>query len=333
MKRGQEAARLTVRKLHILAQASTAVLMAVSLYPLLSTLHPLFAGGVGTTAAPFLKIGMGARAEGLAGAYSAMAEDPTAIYWNPACLATLRAQQVNLDFARHFQDVGIGHVAYAGSLGSHDLGASLTYLRIPDIERRSTTDAVGIVPKDGEFSASDMALSLAYARKDILSTLVERLDAGVAVKFIRSAIDDEAAVAGAVDLGAQYRATDRLRLGFVLQNLGTPMKFKSESDPLPATLRTSAAFQAGKNLELAAQLDESLLEEKLYASVGAEQWVRGAFALRGGYRFGYDTGRLGAEAGVSLGFGIQVQGLGIDYAFLPFGDLGQSHRFGFWISF
>jgi len=37
--------------------------------------------------------------------------------------------------------------------------------------------------------------------------------------------------------------------------------------------------------------------------------------------------------GLSLGFGIKVADLGMDYAYIPFGDLGNIHRFGFWLQF
>lgn len=291
------------------------------------------AAGVGTTGAPFLKIGMGARSQGLAGAYSAMADDATAVYWNPAGLAGMTKPQLHADFVKHFQDVSIGQMAYATDLKGHRVGVGVTYLTVPDIEKRGLTDAAGIVPDEGTIDASDLAVSLACAKGNVAPGLLENLDAGAALKVIRSAIGSEDAVAFAVDAGALYRATDKLRLSLAVQNLGTEMKFKSEGDPLPLALKAGAAYKARKDLNVALDLDEQLVDQKLYASIGGEYWIRDAFALRAGYKFGYDTARLGSEAGLGLGVGVKVAGLGLDYAYLPFGDLGASHRFGFWIQF
>ncbi len=47
----------------------------------------------GTTAAQFLKIGVGARAIGMGGAFAATADDITAMYWNPAGLARVYGRE------------------------------------------------------------------------------------------------------------------------------------------------------------------------------------------------------------------------------------------------
>ncbi|HNW45246.1 MAG TPA: PorV/PorQ family protein, partial [Elusimicrobiales bacterium] len=192
---------------------------------------------------------------------------------------------------------------------------------------------VGVVPELGTFGADDMAVTLAYAKKEIMPETLPRLDGGLAVKFIRSTIYTKSAFAVAADAGAIYRATDKMKISLALQNLGTKMKFEEEADPLPVCLRAGMAYKAGPNLNIAGEVAEYLQDEKIYPSVGAEYWFRKAFALRGGYKFGYDTANLGSEVGLSLGFGVKVAGLGVDYAFLPFGDLGSLHRFGLWLQF
>jgi hypothetical protein len=46
-------------------------------------------------------------------------------------------------------------------------------------------------------------------------------------------------------------------------------------------------------------------------------------ALRTGYQFGRNTG---AGSGFSVGMGLTFSNLGLDYAFVPYGDLGDTHR-------
>ncbi len=294
---------------------------------------PCSASGVGTTSAQFLKIGMGARAVGMGKAFSAVADDANAVFWNPAGLAGFDGDELNMGFVKYFQDVNAGNLAYSTSLGERRFGIGAIYLSVPGIEKRGLNDSEGIVPKLGTFNASDLAVSLAYAVKNSFPSLIDNLDTGFALKFIRSSIDTESASAMALDAGAVYHATDKINVALVVQNLGSSMKFKEEGDPLPLNLKVAAAYSLDKKMTIVAGLSEYFIDEKFYASVGGEYWLRNAFAFRGGYCFGYDTSNLGGAAGLSAGFGMKVAGIGIDYAFLPFGDLGNTHRFGFWIQF
>ena len=292
-----------------------------------------FASGAGTTAANFLKVSMGPRAMSMAGAYSALADEPGAVFVNPAGLAQFEGRVAALDFSSYLQDAKMGNASYAADSGTRRMGLGVSFLTVGSIERRGLTDTAGVVPELGTFDASDLAVTLAYASREIMPESLPRLDGGVGVKVIRSSIYNKSAFAVAADAGVIYRATDKLKLGLALQNLGTEMKFEDESDPLPLCFRAGLGYSYSKSLNVAFELSEYLQDEKFYPAVAAEYWFREAFALRGGYKFGYDTGNLGSEVGLSLGFGVKVAGLGLDYAFLPFGDLGSAHRFGFWLKF
>jgi hypothetical protein len=292
-----------------------------------------YASGAGTTAAPFLKAAMSPRAVAMGGAFSALADDSGAVFVNPAGLAQFDGREAALDFSTYLQDAKMGNLSYAGMVKDNRFGLGVTFMTVGGIERRGLTDSVGIVPETGHFDASDMAVTLAFAKKEISPELMPRLDGGFAVKFIRSSIDDESAVAFAVDAGAIYRATTKMNFSMCIQHLGTKMTFVDESDPLPLSLRAGGSYRVSDRFTLAAEINEYLQDEKFYPSLGAEYWFRDALALRGGYKFGYDTSNLGSEVGLSLGFGIKVEGIGVDYAFLPFGDLGSVHRFGMWMKF
>ncbi len=292
-----------------------------------------YASGAGTTAANFLKVAMSPRAVSMAGAFSAQADDPGAVFINPAGLAQFDGRAAALDFSTYLQDAKMGNLSYAGTAGGRRFGFGATFLTVGGIERRGLSDSAGVVPELGTFGSSDMAVTLAYAAKDVMPGALPRLDGGFAVKVVRSTIYDKSAVALAADVGAIYRATPKINLSLALQNFGTKMKFEEEADPLPVCLRAGLLYKASKAQNVSGEVSEYLLDEKIYPAVGAEYWVRPSFALRGGYKFGYDTANLGSEAGLSLGFGVKVAGLDVDYAFLPFGDLGSVHRFGFRIGF
>ncbi|MBI4802077.1 MAG: PorV/PorQ family protein [Elusimicrobia bacterium] len=311
-----------------------AVLLFLAL-TLPSTLSPLpcLASGAGTTAAPFLKVAMSPRAIAMGGAFSALADDSGAVFVNPAGLAQFDKQEVGLGFTSYFQDAKMGNLSYAGNLADKRFGLGATFMNVGGIERRGASDALGTVPELGAFSSNDLAVSLAYAKKDAFPNFLDKLDAGFGLKFIRSAIDTDSAFALAVDAGVIYHASERVNFSMALANLGSKMKFDSESDPLPFSLRAGMLYKPQPRLNFVAELNQYFVDEKFYPSAGAEYWFRDSFALRGGYKFGYDSANLGLEVGLSLGFGLKVSGLGVDYAYLPFGDLGNVHRFGFWMQF
>lgn len=293
----------------------------------------LFASGPGTTSANFLKVSMSARETAVAGAFSALADDSGAIFSNPAGLAAFDSTELGFGFTEYLQGAKMGTLSYSGKMAEKRMGVGVSFLNVSDIEKRGATDAIGIVPSIGSFSSQDMALSLAYARKEAFPGMLDNLDAGFAIKFINSKISDSSAFAMAADAGVIYRAWEKANISMVLQNLGNSMKFEDESDSLPLNLKAGFLYRPNDRLNLAAELNQYFIDEKFYAAAGAEYWFRNSFALRGGYKFGYDTSNLGSQVGLSLGFGVKTSGLGVDYAFLPFGDLGNIHRFGFWIQF
>ena len=271
-----------------------------------------YASGAGTTAANFLKVAMSPRAVSMAGAFSALADDSGAVFVNPAGLVQFDGQEAALDFSTYLQDAKMGNISYAGTAAENRFGFGATFLTVGGIERRGTSDAIGVVPELGTFNAQDMAVTLAYAKKNVLPASLPRLDAGVSLKFIRSTIYTKSAFAVAADAGAIYRATDKMNLSLALQNLGTKMKFEDDADPLPVCLRAGILYKAVENLNVAAEISEYLQDEKFYPAVGAEYWLRKAFALRAGYKFGYDTANHGSVVGLSVGFGVKAAGLGVD---------------------
>ena len=288
-----------------------------------------FAEGVGSTGAQFLKIGLGARPLAMGGAFGAVADDTNAINYNPASLTRIEKKEASATYLKYFEDVNAGFIGYTGIVAEkHYVGAGLTYLQVTDIEKRDLNET-----SLGDFGATDMALSLSYARKDIANKLLENLSIGGNLKFINQNIDNETAFAVALDISAYYPADEKLSLAINIQNISNGIKFVDESDPLPLNIKVGAAYKLIKDLTVACDLDEYIIDNKLYASIGAEYWVKDVLALRSGYRFGYDTDSLGGIVGLGVGAGFRFWGLTLDYAFVPFGDLGDTHRISFGASF
>ncbi|MDD5686643.1 MAG: PorV/PorQ family protein [Elusimicrobia bacterium] len=297
-------------------------------YFLLST-SCFYGKGLGTTGCQFLKIGMGARPLAMAGAFGSVADDVNSIYYSPASLTRINKQEVSATYLKYFEDVNAGFIGYTGLVAEkHYIGVGVTYLQVSDIEKRDLTET-----RLGDFSASDMAVFLNYARKDIANSILQDLAVGGGLKIISQKLSDEKAFTIALDLSAYYPADDKLSLTMNIQNISYGVKFIDEVDPLPLDIKVGAAYKLVKDLTVACDLDEYVIDNKLYASIGAEYWIKDVLALRSGYRFGYDTATLGEIVGLGVGAGFRVWGFGLDYAFVPFGELGDTHRISFGAKF
>lgn len=283
----------------------------------------------GTTAAQFLKLPVGARAVGMGEAYSAVADEAGAIYWNPAALTRIEGQSLMLMHAALFADITNQFLGYGRRAGeSWAWGAGIQYLSIPSIEE---TDSSGF-STGSSFSPRDMALSLGLARKFKFGSL------GLSGKYISSKISNSA-TAYAADFGflsRPYSFFDRdLRLAFVIQNLGTGLKYIEVEDPLPLNIKAGSSYSLSKRW--LAALDVSLPKDnKPILAAGTEYKRRSGENWTFAGRLGFNSRTLGdieGFSGISFGLGAGFRSLGLDYAFLPFGDLGAAHRISILFSF
>jgi hypothetical protein len=169
-----------------------------------------------------------------------------------------------------------------------------------------------------------MAFSAAYGwRHD------KELSYGAALKVIRQSIDDESGASAALDLGLlrsfRWRGGD-YAAGLAVQNLGPGIKFVSSRYPLPLAFKSglSRRFQDGSVLALEA---DKPVDNYPAFTLGGEYPLTARLALRAGYRWRLYGNELGAWSGFSAGAGVAFESVSFDYAFTPFGDLGNSHRF------
>lgn len=274
---------------------------------------------VGTSGAQFLKIGVGGRATAMGGVYTGVADDVSAIYWNPGGLGGLKSKEVIYTYNKWFQDITHHFVGGAVPTSVGVFGLGITMLGMDDLEKR-TAD---VADAEGTFKAQDMAIAIAYGK-----AINESLMVGGSVKMLSSKIDDESASGVAVDLGALVKTgVQGLNVGFAVTNLGGTYKFIDEGDPLPMTIKLGAGYKILNDaLTLAADVIYPNDNDILLGG-GLEYALKfgdgGALALRTGYKTGVDTGGL---SGLGAGIGISYQMFGFDFAWTPYGDLGDAMR-------
>jgi len=282
---------------------------------------PGVAADPGKTGLTFLKLDQGARAAGMGGAFTSVANDASATYWNPAGCAGGEGGEVLLSQARWFQDISIENIAVVQSTPDQGFGLSFTALHTSEMELRDSDGAYL-----GHFRFFDFAVQGTYARR-----LTQRLTGGLSAKALYEKIDEETALGFAADLGVVFHPPVKgLRIGACVQHLGTEMKFIDESFDLPLTVRAGLAYRVHVPFvadDIIAAFDvQKPRSEDVKTHAGVELGVGGRLALRFGYRSGYDN------QNVSVGVGLPVDRYRFDYAYVPFySDLGDTHRISFGI--
>ncbi|MCA9753528.1 MAG: PorV/PorQ family protein [Gemmatimonadetes bacterium] len=273
----------------------------------------------GETGLAFLKIGVGARAAAMGEAYVAVAQDPTATYWNPAGIANVPGNEIHASHSEWISDVRYEYLAAVHGMKGHAVGVHAGLLHMGKLDRRDESANF-----TGTFDAYDFVVGATYAYRPLRS-----VEVGVTGKFLYEKIDNSSVIGFAGDLGMRYRTPLRgLVLAATATNVGPPLKFVADEFVIPFQVRMGAAYRTRRVLQgLIVSGDLRFPNDSdAKAHVGAELWVHEAIALRGGLKGGYDE-----EAG-AIGFGVKYQNYLFDYAYVPFSEssqLGDTHRISF----
>lgn len=263
----------------------------------------------------FLYLDTGARPAALGGAYAAAADDAEALAYNPAGLAAVKRHEASFTHLAQFSGVTAQSLAVALRQG---LGFSVLTVGHGPAQRTTLSNPSG--SGLGEFRGRDTAVGAGYGR-----AVGAGVSLGLGLKYIRSQLDSYSAGAAAVDAGARYRpdALPQLSLGAVAQNMGGTVRFQAQSEELPLELRAGAAYTArwGKASALLAFEAVKPRRGQVEPAAGLEVRPAPTLALRLGYH-----GRNDAGMALTAGVGASVGSWRGDYAFVPFGALGNAHR-------
>ena len=273
----------------------------------------------GTRAMTFLKIGVGAEAMSMGESQVAATDDLYASYWNPAGLTRLKKPQLALMHNEWFAGINHEFVGFALPLGTvGTVGVSSSFLSFGELQGR---DREGNETKI--FRPYDLAVVLSYAR-----SFGSALAFGTNAKFLREQIADDSGTGIAFDFGALYTFSETpLAFGFNAQHLGPRVQFVEEAFGLPVTFRLGAAYKLWND---ALTLTTDIIrpsDNHIATAVGAAYTIGNLLHLRTGYKYKIGGNDLGAISGLAGGFGLTLRQFQLDYALIPFGVLGLTHRF------
>ncbi|MEE9429866.1 MAG: PorV/PorQ family protein [Melioribacteraceae bacterium] len=319
-------------------------------------------GGVtktGTTAAKFLSIGVGPRANAMGGAYSAVANDASSMYWNPSGIAFVEKFQGIFTYTQMFADVNLnyfGIVIPTGEMGN--IGISVTALNIGEMDVTTELRPEGT----GEtFSSGSYAFGLSYAK-----FITDNFIFGATFKYIKEDIFNSSAEGIAFDIGTIFHTPFYgVKFASSITNFGTKMNITGDDliiryDQDPTTRGNNETVDAKLStdfFELPLRLQIGLSKDFIFAegqrlTIATDanypndnnQWVNvgGELALFHelvSLRAGYKAIFLDeSQEGLTFGFGLKYDqsnslAIQVDYAFQKLEYLDNTHSFGIMLSF
>ncbi|MFB0516611.1 MAG: PorV/PorQ family protein [Candidatus Neomarinimicrobiota bacterium] len=314
---------------------------------------------LGTSAATFLRIPVGARGTALGSAYVSLADDATTLFWNPSGLSRLSGTAVTLDYAPWLPGLDFNYLGLAIPLGNlGGFGISVTNLTSEKMDVTTPQFQMGT----GEtFTAASLAVGVTYAR-----SLTDRFSIGATVKYIQERIYNSYANGIGFDVGTLFNTPLRgIRLGVSIANFGSKMQMDGEDLNVRVDI---APDQRGNNQTIVGGLRTDKFDLPMIMRIGLSAellesdqmrvtWLmdginpndnaagvniglecalwRETLVLRGGYNdlFLEDNVR-----GLTLGAGLSIpwardRGMSIDYAFQDFQYLGGVNRFTLSVGF
>ncbi|HOH96686.1 MAG TPA: PorV/PorQ family protein [Candidatus Cloacimonadota bacterium] len=323
---------------------------------LLIFVAPLSLSAISRGAFLFLTFEPGARGNGMGRAYTAVADDAYAMWWNPGATAFNRKGQLAATHIPWLQGSGLNDMFYE-YLGWNQyfegIGNLNSHIVLFDAGTQEQTNSMGEYL--GLFHSFDIAGAVGYGYEAI----PEKLGVGANFKLIYSYLapgtgpteTEGKAFSFAFDLGAMYKNVvnvEGLDLGMVIQNIGPDVTFvdQEQADPSSMVVRLGAAYKVFSSplnrLIVTAEANKELansdplfkrfvtgwknMDETIYG-VGAEYTYLDLIALRGGY-FADTDGKI---TGPTFGVGFQYRfdnryKLSADFSMVPAGELTDFNK-------
>lgn len=318
---------------------------------------------VGTAAAQFLKLGVGARAASLGEAAVTISGDVTGILWNPSTIASVDRTSFAVSRIELYADMSFNFISAVQPLGSSGaIGLSVIFLDSGDMEITTLANPEG---NQTFFSWEAYSIGLTYSR-----FVTDRLRLGATVKYVREGAYHMGAQTMAIDLGSLLdTGVLGMKLGMCLSNFGGSMKLdgpglevdhrrwqnnpgslptnaylKTEDYPLPLIFRIGLSTQllgaegqiarSEKNIMTVAIDAYDPNDALLRSNVGIEYIWNNILSLRAGYRGvsveedAFDTYNTASYTfGGGLKYDFNFGRVIFDYAFTDFKILGVGHMF------
>lgn len=310
----------------------------------------------GTTATQVLKFNVGPRAIGMGGAFTAISDDITALYWNPGGTANINSNEAFFNHTALYADVSHDYAAFATKLSDiGTVGLFVSVLSMDEMQVRTIENPEGT----GEyFDYNTLVMGVNFSRY-----LTENFAIGFNVKYISENLWHMSSTGLAVDIGTLYKipVLNELRIASSISNFGTKMQLSGrdatvifpsgagnenninsnielDKFDLPLIFRFGISADVIKENEsrLTAAVDAIHPNDHTeYLNTGLEYAWNEIFHIRAGYNSLFEKD---SEKGLTFGFGlyyriIDLVKVKLDYAYQDYGRLKDVHYFSVGINF
>jgi hypothetical protein len=264
----------------------------------------------------FLKVGMGARAVALGGAYSPVVRDPTAVYWNPSGVIFTRGLDVHFSHLSLMEDINYEFIALSTGDERQGIGFGMGGVFYGDMEVRGeqpSTEPVGV------FNAYSFLAKVSYGRR-----LGGDIVGGVSISGILEKIYIYSTHTYTIDFGMLYflPVLKPTVLSLNVNNLGPKVVYIDETFRLPLTAKMGISYPRKifmTNMVFSGEVSKSI-DSPIMGGLGIESNFS-SLSLRFGYQ--YNESSIQRFSG---GVGIRYRFLSLDYTVSPYlMDLGLKH--------
>ena len=292
----------------------------------------------GTSIYTFLKIGVGARAEGMGNAAVSLASDATTLFWNPAAAAQLNSDIITVTHTQWLVDIDYSYIGYVNRINDNIfIGISAGALYTEPMEVTTVYHPYG----SGEyFNYGDMFIGLTYAQR-----MTNRFSYGFTIKYVEETLANLDMQSALIDLGTYYwTGFKSLRFCVSLVNFGMqnkpggtylqPLQEGGEKETKYALFSPPTEFRIGAamniidkefhKLLLSFQLNHPVDNSENYV-FGLEENLNDLIFLRAGFVTVQDE--KGLTFGGGLNFSAGIMDLSVDYSWSSFGVLGDIQKF------
>lgn len=185
----------------------------------ISATHANAQGGGGAGA--FLRLGVGSRALSMGGAFTAIADDAAAVYWNPAGIGVTHS-------ARHqgllmYRTMSLGRsqtaLAYTQNLRASGGGVGLAFIHV-GVNGIDGRDLNG--QHTGELTDSENALLFSFS-----PAIHPKLSVGITMKLLLYRLAGQSAKGFGGDIGIMAHPLDRWQVGILLRDVGTRVSWNT----------------------------------------------------------------------------------------------------------
>lgn len=276
-----------------------------------------FAQSAGNSGLSFLKIGAGSRNLSMGDNGTVLAEDASAVFYNPANLAFTSSDEVMLMHNQWIQDVSAEVIAARLSFFGLPVGIGINSTGVTGIEIRTRPGE-----KEGTFNAHYFMASLSTGYK-----ISEDIAAGATVKYLYEGLYTDQSNGYAADFGFTWKNFYLPGLGIAaaVKNLGGMDTLRNDVSKLPSELRIGASYGCYKitddiDCSAGVEFQKYFAASDYHINLGIEARYDKMFSLRAGYMSMYESKSF------TTGIGIHYSLADVDYSFVPFSyDLGNAH--------